>query len=897
MFLLLGLFSLLQAETTSKYPFDKQHNTTFIHACARFFDKVINFIPRQNQTIEYAPIKHGENITETIKTFTDVAVIFLTAPDRDSSLAATCIGKYALAILFPMIVTAVFFAIDLAISIWWCIRQCSSSKQPTGPRPSPCGPCRDRQSKKMRCFCRICYGILGLFVIFGLVCMMVASLSLNTAVKSTFDAVDGVIDYFDEAIVAFKNISGVGTSLLDVTAGTVEELNDLGLEKATQRLSEMKALYDEIKYLHVDLGSSAAPSTEVTTISQSEQDAINDALEALPKTDVPPKTLYEVCKASKPVQDLRNRFKTLKFAIETEASYEGSVNIDFPIVWEKLGTPLTSADTTLFHEFIDSVDSVKFTPDTSAAPQTATAQINAYITKFDKFFTALNSLKANDGSNCPVLETRTWPDVTEDSDESSSSQSSTSNDESIDVAPVKTAIDEILNAAKIANFNSLTAYESTLLRGDWPTPKKYNDFIEDHIKVIEPKTKAVASLSSPTEKIDTLFYDANHMLARATRYMNGLDGFVGEFKTVYESVGNAAFYTLVGIIAVFALIMVLSFLCTLPLCAKDNLLCCSICIQSIMSIIVGILVLVMMLISLLLMDVYKDIWPAENLKKIEPVIEYVLKIPLSDDLTEANITDMKNKLCPTQTPSNRQFIPLLSKANISSLPHSRAKARLASYKHNEDITPIEVPSSDEFLPFVCLKADTITDFFLRTDGSEPQDNPFMTDFINPMTNSFGNITDKVEAIAEKQDIKAQVTPRIDTSIQAFDEFVANEIQSYLGYDSVNTLLYGALNIVFNDLPSSATLFWMGGFLMMVCIPWGKTILMCGRDLYPKPKRVRRKINQQPQQRQNNKKGGKQPAKGGKQPAKGGKQPAKGGKQPAKGGKKGNAKGGKKKTKR
>ncbi|KAK2946484.1 hypothetical protein BLNAU_18589 [Blattamonas nauphoetae] len=839
--------------------------SSFSSYLGTFFSSVMNLFPRVKQ-------KHNfTNSTSTeydITSFTDVAVEFLIHNDAGSGPVLEGIGKYAITIIPPLIITSLFFLWDFFMSIWWCVRQCASADNEA---PEHCLPCRDPNRACARKGCRVCYLIFHVVAIFGLALIMVSSLNLNKNIKEVFDQVNTVVSYFFDAIDDFGDLLDVGSDILAVTAGIGDVIQDEGkLEKLQSDLAQLHTLarkaqnYDRNQQRNPDYGLTAPNQTAMENSIKSFYDDADEKFS----------TLSGVCNTSRElVGRLSSNMTQLKSSLwgfkdqltdadltTFKASVPASINAVYSVVYNKTRTATTTIDD-IVDDLVNIRDNLPDPTTITATLNDVVAEVNAYMDEIIKFEDMLNKVTAYDGSNCDILNRRAWMEDPLDnpssllrnagrSFRSRNAQTVTQNDLKDQLTVIK---DWWTTAAKWSNMDSLANLAEAVDASTDNTAAILNEFHD--------LMDGTEKLDQATMDTDDLFHTTGHTLARASRYMNGLDEFISDFKSLYEVAGNVAWNILVAVAAVFAVVIVLSLFCCMPCCAKDGTICCMLCIQNVFSIVFGILTLVLMLLSLILMDVHKDIYKAEDLKKIEPVLDYVVRIPLAVDIDDTMYEHLRQTVCGYTAASHSngkaskgKYRYTTANSVFRSLPES---PRQVTYSHPYLSSPnvITPPSEHEFLPFVCLNGGELGDYYLRRN-STADPNPVYTTFFDKMEAGFQGL---LESSIDPSNYLAtgtfgstildSINTNAQTANDSFTTFRSTTLEPLLSFDDVSPLLYNFLNVIFGEIAFDASLFWFGGFLVTLTMGFSKPIAMCGRTGWVKKKGKKgggqRKANKQP----------------------------------------------------
>ncbi|KAH7822764.1 uncharacterized protein MONOS_3383 [Monocercomonoides exilis] len=243
---LLLLFLNISARDVVQGVIDQQN---FVNWIARAIYDVANIIPR---------IKKSHTLGSTtfeVTSFSDVAVNFLLADTiKTDDIFQLCLS-YCVSIIGIAIPTALFFLAVLFIGFWWCILQCIGSKPVEGKKPSPCTACRDHTRKKTQCFCRICFLILSIFLLFGIVLAAVGGILLNNSVKGTFNNCTGTVNWFLDAVDKLEAISNMGETFLNMTGGVGDFLTESGAGVVSEELMRINEAIDEALSIQTTLNA------------------------------------------------------------------------------------------------------------------------------------------------------------------------------------------------------------------------------------------------------------------------------------------------------------------------------------------------------------------------------------------------------------------------------------------------------------------------------------------------------------------------------------------------------------------------------------------------------------------------------------------------------------------
>ncbi|KAK2941625.1 hypothetical protein BLNAU_23461 [Blattamonas nauphoetae] len=774
------------------------------------FSFVFNLIPRIKQTHSFTNETSDEY---EVNSFTDIAVNFLIHNDAGSKAVLGGVGAYVLTILPILIVVGLLFLWDMVFAIYWCVRQCASGDS---ERPSRCITCRSPEQKCARIGCRICYLISAVVAITGLAFIMVASLNMHKELEEVFDQVNIVLTYFDDAIKSFQGLLDVGEDALVLTAGISDLIQKEGaMETLNTQLNSLHSLsirarnYYDFLSGAADMGVTATIVTELTNSVSTFENSFNRSVSEL----------EVVCNKSRDVigtlSSNTNQFvsslqaiRRLTNSISTQISeVEQSYTILHHQVFGANNKQLPPGHFSSIETWLNDVNDVALDPDdpTDASTlQDALQEMRIYQKLFDNYEAALNLLTSRDGTNCDILSRRAW--TPPETPETPSAASRTRNQASV-LGDIQQALNDLKAAwdAHTTTFQTISALPPPASQADPSTDGTSEVWTE-----LEAVVNGSASLDSATMHDDELFHSTAHTLARASRYMNGVDEFVGDFKKMYETAGNMAWGLVVAFAGVFVLLLVLSSMCMIPCCSKDSVFCCSLCFQHIFSFIFGVLTVAFTLLSLILMDIHNDVYKAADLAPIYPVLDYLVRIPLSVDITDTMYHEMRRDICG---------ITSRSRNDLSTL------------------------TEHEFLPFVCLDGQALGDYFLRRK-SDADVNPVSTSFFDRMQRGFDEI---VEGAADPTNylpsgvtfgasINNTISEKASVARSSFSTFREDVLEELLSFDAVNPLLYNFLNIIFSDLAFDASLFWFGGFLALVAMTVAKPVMMCGRTGWVTPRR-------------------------------------------------------------
>lgn len=116
--------------------------------------------------------------------------------------------RFFQSIVTVAIVTGLLFLVLFVIAIWWCVKQCVTKKLDLRDRPTPCPLCRSKENLRVRLCCRICFSILGVFMLFGIIIAAVGGILLNNGVKNVFGKSVTIFSWIIDLINKLVNLDG-----------------------------------------------------------------------------------------------------------------------------------------------------------------------------------------------------------------------------------------------------------------------------------------------------------------------------------------------------------------------------------------------------------------------------------------------------------------------------------------------------------------------------------------------------------------------------------------------------------------------------------------------------------------------------------------------------------------
>lgn len=828
-------------------------NSEFFNWISDTMYNMVNLVPRIPQKVDI----QGEEVK--VNSFSTVAVKWLSIEGTGAKDLLNLVLRYIVSIVAVSSVSGALVLAILIIMLWWCIKQCVSSKPNPHIPPSPCGIFRNKHKSKSRIGCRICYTIIALLILAGVLIVAIGGILLNSGVKGVFDRTlpifDNLIEISGELLEpADEKMTGAldaGDAILAVPNGVFNYMSEDGTLNDIMR--DMNTLQYWYNMQNAVVAATKTAQSDIPNADLTNPYTAPYIVDSVhwKWSDLSTKIKGLTCTKDK-FDDCNTTYATLKYYTDmlikplyntiALAGSSNSAEVFTSTTKDNLNKTLTDSATA------DSLGSIpKFNSevsDTLSASEVSTCIGNlpgsstaVTLTKGDEYLQALdNLLMYISMSESPFCQT--VDNVYEYKSAPKSANCESANNY---LEKIRTLI-SLLASTDSAFFVSSNTVASVTC--DNLCPNSYTDcnmFNNLMRNVKTPFDSAQDSLDTMTMAVDNLFYNVSTTIARATRFLGIYSGFVGDYKQLYTAYGDVIIYVLAGFFIAFGALTLLSVFCTY-FCAKDTLLCCTICCDQLFFIIIGIFCIISCIGSWALMDIYKDLYKSDSLITFNPLFQKILSLTYwdeekeetdastdaSDQLKNLLVQKLVDRLLPPDyLARHSSFVPLQSSPTLdNSLP-------LTNLSNADSYKP---PKIQELLPFENLRAGEVGAWFLK-DNENARDTVKL-DFLTPMQNEFKKVVSSTE---NTEDIFPKVTftknfndslkESADTANDKIDFFISNITDITLERKAIRDMLYDVLDPVLVTVAHSAAVTWAGSVIILAFAIPAEFILMCGRTLW------------------------------------------------------------------